>query len=176
MDRVWLQITSLSPLIPTVDVENSVGGRLPHQAFLGLFQGLAETLGRITADDMGKRVAEVSEPVLCVRSRGAVPAHRDIWVVRFRKILLHFVPVLEILITHLHEIGLLFRHLRVVDPNVGGHGIKPQLPDDTNGVDWRLLPRHDRLTPDHRVEMQIRKTGPTCLGTELIQRGPGVRQ
>lgn len=83
--------------------------------------------------------------------------------------------MLEILITHLHEIGLLLRHLRVVDPNVGGHGIKPQLPDDTNGVHWRLLPRHDRLTPDHRVEMQIGKTGPTGLDAELIQRGPSSR-
>ena len=125
---------------------------------------------------MGKRVAEVPEPVLRVRPRGAVPAHRDIRVVRFRKILLHFVPVPEILIAHLGKIGLLVRHLRMVEPDIGGHGIKPQLLDHTDRIDWRILPGHHRLAPDHRVEMQIGKTGLTCLGAELIQGNPGGRQ
>ncbi len=176
MDRVRLQITSLRPLIPAVDVEDTVGGGLLHEAFLRLFQGLAETPGRVAADHMGERVAEISEPVVPVRPRGAVPTHRDIRVVRLRKIPLHFVPVLEILITHLGKIGLLVRHLRMMNPNIGGHGIKAQFADHPGRVGRRLLPRHHRLAPDDRVEVQIGKTGPTGLGTELIQRRPGVRQ
>ena len=125
---------------------------------------------------MGEGIAEVAKAVLPVGPRGAVPAHRDVRVVRFRKILLHFVPVPEVFIAHVVKIGLFPRQLRMVDPDVGSDGVEPQLLHHASRVGRSFLPGHNGFSPDHRVKMQTGKTGPDGFGPKLIQRGPGVRQ
>ena len=56
-----------------------------------------------------------------------------------------------------------------MEPNVGRHRVETQLLHDLRAIDRRVLPRHDRFAPNHRVEVQIRETGRACLVTEALQ-------
>ena len=72
--RVRLEVAAFGPLVPAVDVEDARPVRLRQQALLRQLQRLAEALGRVAADGVRERIAEVAELVALVARAGWSPS------------------------------------------------------------------------------------------------------